>query len=164
MTNQEAVKQIKRISEHFSKTISPELYDKVGEALDMAIEALEVKVGLDIIGIEEDEVVSRRKVLEEINKIKWSNNWPAAATLAVLNTPSASKDDDWILCSKKMPKEREWIGTKAFGTTISKEVYVTFERADGGRFTRHLSFQNGKLAPPDDNEDAPTVIEAESEE
>jgi len=53
--------------------------------------------------------------------------------------------DSWIPCSKKMPEEHEWIGTKKFGTTISDEVYVTFESPKGERFTRHLSFQNGKL-------------------
>jgi hypothetical protein len=53
--------------------------------------------------------------------------------------------DSWILCSRKMPEEHEWIGTKQFGTTISDEVYVTFENPKGERFTRHLSFQNGKV-------------------
>ena len=54
--------------------------------------------------------------------------------------------DSWIPCSRKMPEEHEWIGTKKFGTTISDEVYVTFENPKGERFTKHLSFQNGKLA------------------
>jgi len=53
----------------------------------------------------------------------------------------------WISVSEKMPQEREWIGTKQFGTTISDEVYVTFETPKGERFTRHLSFQNGELSP-----------------
>lgn len=53
--------------------------------------------------------------------------------------------DSWIPCSKKMPEEHEWIGTKQFGTTISDEVYVTFENPKGERFTKHLSFQNGKV-------------------
>ena len=53
--------------------------------------------------------------------------------------------DSWIPCSKKMPEEHEWIGTKKFGTTISDEVYVTFENPKGERFTKHLSFQNGKV-------------------
>ena len=52
---------------------------------------------------------------------------------------------DWILCSARMPEEHEWIGTKQFGTTISDEVYVTFENPKGERFCKHLSFQNGKL-------------------
>ena len=55
----------------------------------------------------------------------------------------------WILCSERMPEEREWIGTKQFGTTISDEVYVTFETPDGQRFAKHISFQNGKLSRSD---------------
>lgn len=52
----------------------------------------------------------------------------------------------WIPCGERMPEEHEWIGTKRFGTTISDEVYVTFENPEGERFTKHLSFQNGKLS------------------
>ena len=55
----------------------------------------------------------------------------------------------WIPCSERMPEEREWIGTKHFGTTISDEVYVTFEAPDGQRFADHISFQNGKLSRSD---------------
>lgn len=55
----------------------------------------------------------------------------------------------WIPVSERLPEEREWIGTKRFGTTKSDEVYVTFEAPDGQRFTRHLSFQNGKLSISD---------------
>ena len=55
----------------------------------------------------------------------------------------------WIPCSERMPEEHEWIGTKRFGTTISDEVYVTFEAPDGQRFTDHISFQNGKLSTSD---------------
>ena len=56
----------------------------------------------------------------------------------------------WISCSERMPDEHEWIGTKKFGTTISDEVYVTFEAPDGQRFAKHISFQNGKLSPADE--------------
>jgi len=52
----------------------------------------------------------------------------------------------WIPCSERMPEEREWIGTEKFGTTISDEVYVTFESPDGERFVKHLRFQNGMLS------------------
>ena len=55
----------------------------------------------------------------------------------------------WIPVSERLPEEREWIGTKQFGTTISDEVYVTFETPKGDRFTKHLSFQNGKLSVAD---------------
>lgn len=53
---------------------------------------------------------------------------------------------EWIPCSERMPDEHEWVGTKRFGTTISDEVYVTFESPKGERFTKHLSFQNGKVS------------------
>ena len=65
-------------------------------------------------------------------------------------TPTIVPEQDWILCSERMPEEREWIGTKQFGTTISDEVYVTFEAPDGQRFVDHISFQNGKLSHTDE--------------
>ena len=34
-----------------------------------------------------------------------------------------TREERWILCSKRMPEEHEWIGTKEFGTTISDEVF-----------------------------------------
>lgn len=52
----------------------------------------------------------------------------------------------WFLCSERMPEEHKWIGTKEFGTTISDEVYVTFENEKGERFCKHLRFQNGELS------------------
>ena len=52
----------------------------------------------------------------------------------------------WILCSERMPEEHEWIGTKKLGTTISDEVYVTFENEKGERFCQHMKFQNGELS------------------
>ena len=55
----------------------------------------------------------------------------------------------WILCSEKMPEEKEWIGTKQFGTTISDKVFVTLENSKGERYTQYLSFQNGKLSTTD---------------
>ena len=64
--------------------------------------------------------------------------------------PPAQPEQRWILCSERMPEEQEWIGTKEFGTTISNEVYVTFETTDGQRFAKHISFQNGKLSPVDE--------------
>jgi hypothetical protein len=59
--------------------------------------------------------------------------------------------NNWIPCSDRMPEEHEWIGTKMFGTTISDEVYVTFEAPDGQRFADHISFQNGKLSRSDEH-------------
>ena len=60
--------------------------------------------------------------------------------------PPAQPEQRWIPCSERLPEEYEWIGTKRFGTTISDEVYVTFENPKGERFCQHLSFQNGKLS------------------
>lgn len=66
-------------------------------------------------------------------------------------TPTIVPEQKWILCSDRMPEEHEWIGTKRFGTTISDEVYVTFEAPDGQRFADHISFQNGKLSRSDEH-------------
>lgn len=55
----------------------------------------------------------------------------------------------WILCSERLPEEREWIGTKRFETTISDKVFVTLENSKGERYTQYLSFQNGKLSTTD---------------
>lgn len=63
--------------------------------------------------------------------------------------PTVSAEPHWIPCSERMPEEREWLGTKKFGTTISDEVYVTFENPKGERFCKHMSFQNGKLSSYD---------------
>lgn len=64
----------------------------------------------------------------------------------VKNIPSAEPEWKWIPMTERLPEEREWLGTKQFGTTISDEVYVTFENPKGERFCKHLSFQNGKLS------------------
>ena len=69
--------------------------------------------------------------------------------VAVQKAFDALEQSKWTLCNNCMPEEREWIGTKRFGTTISDEVYVTFEAPDGQRFTDHISFQNGKLSRSD---------------
>ena len=69
--------------------------------------------------------------------------------VAVRKAFDALEQSKWTLCSKRMPEEHEWIGTKRFGTTISDEVYVTFEAPDGQRFADHISFQNGKLSRSD---------------
>lgn len=57
----------------------------------------------------------------------------------------------WIPVTERLPEEHEWIGTKHFGTTISDEVYVTFEAPDGQRFADHINFQNGKLSRSDEH-------------
>ena len=68
----------------------------------------------------------------------------------VMRLIRAAREPDWVPCTKRMPEEHEWIGTKKFGTTISDEVYVTFETPDGERFAKHISFQNGKLSSVDE--------------
>ena len=60
--------------------------------------------------------------------------------------PTIQPQPQWILCDERMPEEHEWIGTKKFGTTISDEVYVTFENEKGERFCQHMKFQNGELS------------------
>lgn len=66
--------------------------------------------------------------------------------IALKETLSAEPERKWIPVSERLPEEREWLGTKQFGTTKSDEVYVTFENPKGERFCKHLSFQNGKLS------------------
>lgn len=64
--------------------------------------------------------------------------------------PTIQSEQRWVPCSERLPEEHEWIGTKRFGTTISDEVYVTFEAPDGQRFADHINFQNGKLSRSDE--------------
>ena len=73
----------------------------------------------------------------------------ADAIKTVEEQQTVDAEPKWIPCSERMPEEHKWIGTKRFGTTISDEVYVTFENLDGERFTEHLCFQNGKLSSSD---------------
>ena len=72
-------------------------------------------------------------------------------TLVALDALKLSESPNgWIPCTPEtMPEEHEWLGTKKFGTTISDEVYVTFENPKGERFCKHLSFQNKKLSDYD---------------
>ena len=62
------------------------------------------------------------------------------------NVEISYPEPKWIPCSERMPEEHEWIGTKQFGTTISDEVYVTFENEKGERFCKHMKFQNRELS------------------
>ena len=75
----------------------------------------------------------------------------AIDALKQVKTNCSEFPNNWIPCSDRMPEEHEWIGTKRFGTTISDEVYVTFEAPDGQRFADHISFQNGKLSRSDEH-------------
>lgn len=59
--------------------------------------------------------------------------------------PSAQQ---WIPIGEGTPEEREWIGTEAFGTTISDLVLITFD-VRGDRFVRPMCLQNGELSRSD---------------
>lgn len=102
-----------------------------------AIEAIKIIKGL----IASVELVYKTSPLTD----KEQHHATDALTLAI----SALEQDEWIPVTERLPEEREWIGTKHFGTTISDEVYVTFEAPSGERFARHISFQNGRLSSHD---------------
>lgn len=94
------------------------------------------------------DTISRWEAINLIEQMKPYQQDADDIAEMIQNMPSAQSG--WIPCSKKMPEEHEWIGTKKFGTTISNEVYVTFETPDGERFAKHISFQNEKLSPVDE--------------
>ncbi|WP_040653959.1 DUF551 domain-containing protein [Oribacterium sp. oral taxon 078] len=52
---------------------------------------------------------------------------------------------EWIPCNERLPEEREWLGTKRFGTKKSAPVLVTMELKDGSRIVTYTSFQNGEI-------------------
>ena len=85
-----------------------------------------------------DDAYEARQLAQWLNELKYLREKIEQLTI--------KPEPHWIPCSKKMPDEHEWLGTKKFGTTISDEVYVTFENEKGERFCKHLSFQNGKLS------------------
>lgn len=84
---------------------------------------------------------------EAIEAIK-SNYPPANYSIlreALDKAMEALEQTEWILCSEKFPEEREWMGTKRFGTTISDNVLVTVRYKDGSRNVKYEHFQNGEL-------------------
>ena len=89
-------------------------------------------------------MTNKEQTISNLKKLKSFHNGSYATDIDRA-IKALEQEPKWILCSERMPEEREWVGTRQFGTTISDEVYVTFETPDGQRFTRHLSFQNGKL-------------------
>ena len=98
------------------------------------------------------DAVSRKDVHDMLENLpitvenKWFN-WLQKACMRLAELPPVTPQESrWIPVSERLPEEHEWIGTKTFGTTISDEVYVTFENPKGERFTEHLSFQNGKVS------------------
>lgn len=103
-----------------------------------------------------NDLIERSAVIDLIDKYTqdmstdyWTANYGIPSGVfedEIMELPSAQPEQIWILCDEKMPEEHEWIGTKKFGTTISDEVYVTFENEKGERFCKHMTFQNGELS------------------
>ena len=104
-----------------------------------------------------DDLISRRAVIDELRRFKpeiipyekariYVEETVKTMYDRVVELPTIQSEQQWILCSERMPEEHEWLGTKKFGTTISDEVYVTFENEKGERFCKHMSFQNGELS------------------
>lgn len=96
------------------------------------------------------DTISRQQAIDALDKR--FDNIPMEQTAEILKLrkdlrelPTIQPEPHWILCSERMPEEHEWLGTKKFGTTISDEVYVTFENEKGERFCKHMKFQNGEL-------------------
>lgn len=120
----------------------------LGQALNMAIDALKAQLSQE--GTTKD-AISRQATIDAVNnafdrETLLTGFVRLIAVRVIRDMPSAQPEPPWILCSKKMPDEHEWLGTKKFGTTISDEVYVTFENEKGERFCQHMKFQNGELS------------------
>ena len=107
-------------------------YEQLREAVDAAIEALKAQ---DAAG----DAISRQAAIDALDCINGVEE-------VLRSLPSAQPEQIWILCDERMPEEHEWLGTKKFGTTMSDELYVTFENSKGERFTKHLHFHNGELS------------------
>lgn len=119
-------------------------YDRQRKAKDMAIKALEQeskKWSLD--DAREDFMSDVYNTLDFLPTNDEANRIIDSFDRVISGIKQESR---WIPVSERLPEEHEWIGTKEFGTTISDEVYVTFENPKGKRFTKHLSFQNGKVS------------------
>lgn len=98
-----------------------------------------------------EDVISREEVLRTIITCENVDSDLTHLYKVIENAPSVASSrpsGEWIPCSERMPEEREWIGTKKFGTTISDSVLVTFE-SRGERFVKLIRFQNGELGDMD---------------
>ncbi len=154
MDKEQAIEKLNDIRCHVKETSAEE------QALVMAIDALKQPVATDTnVG----DTISRQAAIDALdfeivhitaycdgknegNPLAQYNKGLEDGKKAIEALPPAQPEQIWILCDERMPEEHEWIGTKKFGTTISDEVYVTFENPKGERFCKHLSFQNGKLS------------------
>ena len=134
MTNNQAIEKLNDIRCHVKETSAEE------QALVMAIDALKQPVATDTnVG----DTISRKAAIDAAESAYVRNMFP---TPLIREVPPVEPGQQWILCEERMPEEHEWLGTKKFGTTISDEVYVTFENEKGERFCQHMSFQNGELS------------------
>ena len=154
MDKEQAIEKLNDIRCHVKETSAEE------QALVMAIDALKQPVAtdtnvgdtisrqaaIDALDFEIVHITAYRDGKNEGNPLAQYNKGLEDGKKAIEALPPAQPEPPWIPCEERMPEEHEWLGTKKFGTTISDEVYVTFENPKGERFCKHLSFQNGKLS------------------
>ena len=149
MTNAEAIETLRA-------NYPDACYEQLREAVDAAIEVLKAQdaagdtisrqAAIDALDFEIVHMTAYCDGKNEGNPLAQYNKGLEDGKKAIEALPSAQPEQIWILCDERMPEEHEWIGTKKFGTTMSDEVYVTFENSKGERFTKHLHFHNGELS------------------
>lgn len=157
-----AIEKLKRRKKFFCKNriefgLLPENDKSRVDEIDACIEMLMnlPSAQPDVPDTNVGDMISRQAAIDFIdaghlvnpNEPRWSDN---EVVSFLKSRPSAQPEQHWTPCSERLPDEHEWPGTKKFGTTISNEVYVTFEAPDGQRFAEHINFQNGKLSPVDE--------------
>ena len=123
-----------------------ESHCEFSEVIDMAIKALKQSTSSNMI-YKQQAIDAVRNSYDNILDFTSTGRTIADSVEDILSElPPAQPELQWILVSERMPEEHEWLGTKKFGTTISDEVYVTFENEKGERFCKHMTFQNGELS------------------
>ena len=85
------------------------------------------------------------KHAEEVAEKKFDN---AVSIMDKMKSDIALKNaEECKQCAQEYRQLAEWLKElKQLREQISDEVYVTFETPEGERFTKHLSFQNGKVS------------------
>ena len=146
MTNLESAKTIFNILHDDFFSWTPE----VVEAFNMAIAALEKQEQTNTQSVNSTHT-SRPNALESLNILEQAKDDKGSVPMSLVRQAFRNilEQGRWIPVTERLPEEREWIGTKHFGTTISDEVYVTFEAPSGERFAKHIMFQNGRLSSYD---------------
>lgn len=133
------------------KVVITTTYNEMGIIIDTKVE----EVAQPNLQPTATDTISRAAAIEALDKChcggKDENGRPwiykeNAVEAIEMVEPSPPAEPHWIPVTERLPEEHEWLGTKRFGTTISDEVYVTFENPKGERFCKHLSFQKGKLS------------------